>query len=47
MFYSEGAGEMWNRYIKVPKMAPDLLFPVSDVNCSDKINLFRAKINKY
>ena len=28
---------MWNRHIKVPKFAPELLFPVSVVNCSDKM----------
>ena len=27
-FYSESAGEMWNRHIKVPKIAPELLFPM-------------------
>ena len=57
-FYSEGAGEMWNRHIKVPKIVPELLFLVSDMNCSDKmlnftffcinkINLFKARTNKY
>ena len=36
-FYTESAGEMWNRHIKVPKIAPELLFPISCMNCSDKI----------
>ena len=58
MFYSESAGEMWNRHIKVPKIAPELLFRISDMNCSDKmlnftffcknkINLFKVRRNKY
>ena len=34
-FYSESGGEMWNRHIKVPKIAPELLFPISGMNCSD------------
>ena len=37
-FYSESAREMWNRHIKVPKIAPELLFPISGMNCSDKIS---------
>jgi hypothetical protein len=55
-FYSESAGEMWNRHIKVPKIAPELLFPISRMNCSDKklvfsffciyqINWFKANTN--
>ena len=55
-FYSESAGEMWNRHIKVPKIAPELFFPISGMNCSDKmlifsffcnnqINLFKAGTN--
>ena len=39
-FYSERAGEMWNRHIKVPKIVRGLLFPVSDINCSNKIVIF-------
>ena len=57
-FYSESAGEMWNRHIKVPKIVSGLLFPVSHINCSNKIliftffcvskiNLFKARTNKY
>ena len=57
-FYSESDGEMWNRHIKVPKIVPGLLFPVSDMNWSNKmlnftffsankINLFKARINRY
>ena len=39
MLYSESAGEMWNHLIKVPKIkiAPELLFPLSGMNCSDKM----------
>ena len=40
MFYSKSAGEMWNRHIRVPKIAPKLLFPVSGMNCSDKMLIF-------
>ena len=40
MFYSESAGEMWNHHINVPKIAPELLFPISGMNCSDKMFLF-------
>ena len=32
MFYSESAGEMWNRHIKVRQIAPELLFPLSGMN---------------
>ena len=39
-FYSESAGEMWNRHIKVPKIAPEVLFPISGRNCSDKMLIF-------
>ena len=28
MFYSESAGKMWNRHVKVPKIVPGLLFSV-------------------
>ena len=56
MFCSESAGEMWNRHVKVPKIVPGLLIPVSDINCSNqkliftfffanKINLFKARTN--
>ena len=58
MFYSERACEMWNRHIKVPKIVPGPLFPVSDMSCGnkmvflrffcvDKINLFKARMNMY
>ena len=57
-FYSESAGEMWNRHIKVPKIVHGLLFPLDNMNCSNKmsiltffcvnkINLFKARTNKY
>ena len=57
MFYSESAGEMWNRHIKVPKIVHGLLFPVGNMTCSNKmyistlfyvneINLFKARTNK-
>ena len=57
-FYSESAGEMWNRHIKVPKIVHGLFFPVGNMNCSNKmsifrffcvnkINLFKARTNKY
>ena len=57
-FYSESAGEMWNRHIKVPKIVPGILFPVNDMNCGNKmliftffcanqINLFKVKINRH
>ena len=57
-FYSVSAGEIWNRHIKVPKIAPGLLFPVIDMNCCNKmliltffcvnkINLFNARTNMY
>ena len=57
-FYSESAGEMWNRHTKVPKIAPELFFPINGMNCSDKIailsffcinqiNLFQANISMY
>ena len=56
-FYSERAGEMWNRHIKVPKIVRGLLFPVGDINCSNKmvnftffcinhINLCKAGTNR-
>ena len=55
-FYSKSAGEMLNRHIKVPKIAPELLFPISGMKCGDKmliflffcinqINLFKAGIS--
>ena len=45
--------EIWNRIIKVPKIAPELLFPISGMNfsvkmlifsffCINQINLFKA-----
>ena len=57
-FYSESAGEMWNRHIKVLKIVLWLLFPVSNMNCCykmlvftffcvNKINLFKARTKKY
>ena len=57
-FYSESAGEMWNRHIKVPKIVPGLLFPVRHMNCSNKIiiltffcvnkiNLYKARTNRH
>ena len=57
-FYLESAGEMWNRHIKVPKIVPGLLFTVSDINrgnkilvftffCTNQINLFKARMNRY
>ena len=39
-FYSESAGEMWNRHIKVPKIVIRFIFPVSDINCSIKMLIF-------
>ena len=58
MFYSESAGEMWNRHLKVPQIVPGLLLPVSDINssrkmiivtffCINKINLYKAGTNMY
>ena len=55
-FYSESAGEMWNRHIKVPKIVLGLLFPVRNMNCSNKmlistfsydnkINVFKTRTN--
>ena len=57
-FYSVSAGDIWNRHIKVPKIAPGILFPVIDTNCYNKmliltffcvnkINLFNARTNMY
>ena len=40
MFYSKSAGEMWNRHIRVPKIAPKLLFPVGVMSCSDEMLIF-------
>ena len=39
-FYSESAVDMSNRHIKVPKIAPALLFPINGMNCSEKILIF-------
>ena len=39
-FYSESGEEMWNRHIKVPKIAPGLFFPVCNMNFSDKMLFF-------
>ena len=58
MFYSESAGEMWNRHIKVPKIAPGPLFSNRNINCSlkmiiltffydDKINSFKVRTYMY
>ena len=57
-FYSESAGKKWFRHIKVPKIVPGLLFPVSDMNfstkvliltffCVNKINQYKARTNMY
>ena len=57
-FYSESAGEMWNRHVKVPKIVPGLIFPVDDMNGNHKMlififfsvnkdNLFNARTNRY
>ena len=57
-FFWESAGEMWNRHIKVPKIAPEHLFPINGINCSDKMailsffcinetNLFKASTNTW
>ena len=40
MFYSESAGEVWNRHTKVPKIAPELLIPITGMNWSDKMAIF-------
>ena len=46
-FYSESAGEMWNRHIKVPKIVSGLLFPVRNIICSSKMtNLRYFCVNK-
>ena len=37
-FNSESAGEMWN--LKVQKIAHEHLFPISGMDCSDKILIF-------
>ena len=39
-FNSESAVDMSNRHIKVPKIAPALLFPINGMNCSEKILIF-------
>ena len=39
-FYSESAGEMWNRHTKVPKIAPELLFRINGMNCGVKMVMF-------
>ena len=36
-FYSESTGEIRNRHTKVPKIAPELLFLINGMNCSDKM----------
>ena len=57
-FYSEGAGDLCNLQINEPNIAPELLFPVNDMNGSDKmlifsffcvyrINLFKSSTNRY
>ena len=57
-FYSESAVEMSNRHIKVPKIVPGPKFPVSDMNCSNKmiiltffsvnkINVTKARTNMF
>ena len=43
-FYSEGTGKNWNRHIKVPKIVLGLLFPVSDMNCSNKMLIFTFSV---
>ena len=40
MFISESAVKMSNRHIKVPKIAPALLFPVSIMIIIEKILIF-------
>ena len=40
MFTQKVADEMWNRHIKVQKIAPELLFPISGMNCSDIMLIF-------
>ena len=58
MFYSESAGEMRNRHVKVPKIVPGLLIPVRNMKCSNKmiiftffcvnkINVLKARTNMY
>ena len=42
MFYSESGGEMSNRHIKVPKIVSGPLFPVSDMNCSNKVMILTS-----
>ena len=50
-FYSERAAEMWNRHIKVPKVVLGLLFPVRNMNYSNKMIVltffYVNKINVY
>ena len=41
-FYSESGGEMSNRHIKVPKIVSGPLFPVSDMNCSNKVMILTS-----
>ena len=38
-FYSESAGEMWNRHVKVPKNVPGLLIPVRIMKCCNKMTI--------
>ena len=40
MFISESAVKMWNRHIKVPKIAPALLFPISSMIFIEKTLIF-------
>ena len=44
-FYSESNGEIWNRHIKVPKIAPALLFSISGMNFSVVEVSFKVNIN--
>ena len=44
MFYSERAGKMWNRHIKVPKIAPELLFAISGMNYSDRCQFYHFSV---
>ena len=57
-FYSESAGKLWNRHVKVPKIVSGLLFPVKNMDCSNrmiiltffyvsKINVFKGRTNIY
>ena len=57
-FYSESAGEIWNRHVKVLKIVSGLLFPVNHMIssnkmlifkffCANKINLIKARTNMW